>query len=176
MSDIRDTNYLLLVFDILLMPIHIMRLIIIYIYGSKYNLKGFQFLDVIMHADKPYFNQDNCSSINTIGKDYRVSVRDDCRIFPIDVQKYFVQENIIISGSTDANNSRKRSISDDSNDSNDSNDSELSDDNSSNESDKIINGVNHYGGDDEKEEKKPAQQPSTLDSVQAYIYSDLDNE
>src|SRR2546423_1518424 len=82
------SNIFLLIFDLLFLPIVIIRMILIYFWGSKYNLKGFQFLDVIMHADKPYFNQDDCRLINTIGKDYRVVIRDDSRIFPLDITKY----------------------------------------------------------------------------------------
>jgi hypothetical protein len=84
----RKTNFPLLIFDILLLPIHLLRIIIIYYWGSKYNLKGFQFLDVIMHSDNPYFNQEDCRVINTIGKDYRVVLRDDSRIFPMDIKNY----------------------------------------------------------------------------------------
>ena len=79
-------NIPLLIFDILLLPIHLVRLLFIYFWGSKYGLRGFQFLDVIMHADNPYFNQEDCSTVNTIGTDYRVVVRDDSRIFPIDIK------------------------------------------------------------------------------------------
>ena len=78
-------NIPLLIFDLILLPIIIIRMILIYFWGSKYNLKGFQFLDVIMHADNPYFNQEDCRLIDTIGKDYRIVIRDDSRIFPLDI-------------------------------------------------------------------------------------------
>jgi len=81
-------NICLIIFDILLLPIHVFRMILIYFFGSKYNLKGFQFLDVIMHADKPYFNQEDCKMINTIETDYRIVIRDDSRIFPADLNNY----------------------------------------------------------------------------------------
>ena len=81
-------NIPLFIFDIICLPIHLVRLILIYFWGSKYNFKGFQFLDVIMHADNPYFNQEDCRLINTIGKDYRVVIRDDSRIFPLDIKQY----------------------------------------------------------------------------------------
>jgi hypothetical protein len=95
MNDTKNNrlNLPLLIFDLLFLPIHIIRAILIYFYGSKYNLKGFQFLDVIMHADKPYFNQENCCLIDTIGKDYRVVIRDDSRLFPLDINKYIKIEN-----------------------------------------------------------------------------------
>jgi hypothetical protein len=82
-------NYPLLVIDLLLLPIHIFRMVLIYFFGSKYNLKGFTFLDVLMHADKPYFNQEDCRLIDTMGIDYRVVIRDDSRIFPMDLNNYF---------------------------------------------------------------------------------------
>lgn len=87
-------NLPLLIVDLLLLPIHIFRMILIYFFGSKYNLKGFTFLDVIMHADKPYFNQEDCRLINTLGNDYRVVIRDDSRIFPMDLNNYFKSSNV----------------------------------------------------------------------------------
>jgi len=78
-------NIILFTFDLLCLPISIIRLIIIYFFGSKYNLKGFKFLDVITHADKPYFNTDDVSNINTLKDDYRLILRDDTRIYPLDV-------------------------------------------------------------------------------------------
>lgn len=87
-------NIPLLIVDLLLLPIHIFRMVLIYFFGSKYNLKGFTFLDVIMHADKPYFNQEDCRLINTIGDDYRVVIRDDSRIFPMDLNNYFKSSNL----------------------------------------------------------------------------------
>ena len=87
-SAYQSANIPLLLFDLILLPIIIIRMVLIYFWGSKYNLKGFQFLDVIMHADNPYFNQEDCRLIDTIGKDYRVVVRDDSRLFPLDLVSY----------------------------------------------------------------------------------------
>lgn len=90
----QQTNIPLLLLDLIFLPIHAIRLFFIYLYGSKYNLKGFQFLDVIMHANNPYFNQEHDGRmIDTIGKDYRVVLRDDSRIYPIDLESYL--ENVI---------------------------------------------------------------------------------
>lgn len=59
-------NIPLLILDFLvLLPVTILRLVIIYLYGSKYNI---ELLDVIMHADGKYFNGKS-KSINTIKKD-----------------------------------------------------------------------------------------------------------
>ena len=85
----KPVNLPLLIFDALCLPIHIVRMMLIYFFGSKYNLKGFRFLDVIMHADNPYFNQADCKSVDTVGTDYRIVIRDDSRIFPLDLNKYF---------------------------------------------------------------------------------------
>jgi hypothetical protein len=85
----KRLNLPLLIFDLIFLPVHIIRMVLIYFWGSKYNLKGFQFLDVIMHADRPYFNQEDCRMIDTIGKDYRIVVREDSRIFPFDLNRYF---------------------------------------------------------------------------------------
>ena len=81
----KYSNLPLLIVDLILLPIQILRMVLIYFWGSKYNLKGFTFLDVIMHADNPFFNQEDCRMINTIGKDYRIVLRDDSRIFPMDI-------------------------------------------------------------------------------------------
>ena len=58
-TEYRSPNFPLLIFDLFLLPIHMLRMILIYFWGSKYNLKGFQFLDVIMHSNNPYFNNEN---------------------------------------------------------------------------------------------------------------------
>jgi hypothetical protein len=50
-------NLLLLIFDIIILPITLIRLLLIYLYGSKYNIQGLEFLDVMIHADNKYFNQ-----------------------------------------------------------------------------------------------------------------------
>ncbi len=80
-------NILLLILDLLILPITLLRVALIFIFGSKYNIKGFRFLDVIMHADNPYFNQEDCNIVNTILSDYRVTIRDDSRVFPIDISE-----------------------------------------------------------------------------------------
>lgn len=81
-------NILLLVFDLLLLPITLIRMGLIYYYGSKYDIMGFKFLDVIMHADRKYFNQDNQLDINTMDEDYRVVIREDTRFYATDINKY----------------------------------------------------------------------------------------
>ena len=76
-----NRNIPLLIFDILVLPVTITRLVLIYLFGSKYNVPALQFLDVMMHADLQYFNQaDNMTSINTLRDDIRVSVNHSSRI------------------------------------------------------------------------------------------------
>lgn len=109
----KKMNVPLLIFDILLIPISLIRIVLIYFWGSKYNLTGCQFLDVIMHADKPFFNRDN-SRVNTIGTDYRIVIRDDSRIFPMDIKSFlnvnkFIPNNSYVTTipeSTSVNHSR----------------------------------------------------------------------
>lgn len=75
-------NILLLIFDIIFIPITLVRLFLIYLYGSKYGIDVFRFLDVMMHADKKHFNMGS-DEINTIGEDYRIVIRDDSRLYPL---------------------------------------------------------------------------------------------
>lgn len=80
------TNIPLLIFDLILLPLTLLRCLLIYLYGSKYGIKGLRFLDVIMHANNPYFNQDNDLTIDTEENDIRVVIRDDTRIYPQDIK------------------------------------------------------------------------------------------
>lgn len=84
MNEAKDkdnySNIPLFIFDILILPINIIRVFLIYLYGSKYGIKGFRFLDVMMHANSPYFNQDYCKSVNTINEDYRTIIYNDTKI------------------------------------------------------------------------------------------------
>jgi len=85
-------NIFLLIFDICVLPITLLRLSLIYWWGSKYNIKGLKFLDVMLHANDPYFNINNNTVINTISDDMRVCVRDDSRLYPKDI-KLFLENN-----------------------------------------------------------------------------------
>jgi hypothetical protein len=74
-------NLLLLAFDILCLPITIIRILLIYISGSKYNINGFEFLDIMMHANNKYFNQqEDKTTIDTINTDIRVSINRDSQL------------------------------------------------------------------------------------------------
>ena len=85
-------NYLLFVFDILVLPITLFRLLLIYNCGAKYNIKGLNFLDVMMHSNNQYFNINDNTVVNTISDDLRVRVRDDSRLYPKDI-KLFLENN-----------------------------------------------------------------------------------
>lgn len=85
-------NIPLLIFDTLCLPVTVIRLILIYFAGSRYNIKGFTFLDVMQHAQNPYFNQqndtfgnDSLGTVDVIDDDYRVVIRDDSRIYPLEL-------------------------------------------------------------------------------------------
>ena len=105
-------NIPLLVFDLILIPITLIRSIIIYFWGSKYNIVGFKFLDVLMHANNPFFNQESEIKIDTIDEDIRLIIRDDSRIYPKDICMYLEK-----SGKIDDINknleSEKKNIKDD---------------------------------------------------------------
>lgn len=105
------SNLPLFVFDIILLPITLIRLLLIYLFGSRYSIKGFRFLDVAMHADKPGFNKSEIGqTIHTIGDDYRVVIRDDSRLYPYDITEnahlLHVQNE---SGRSDVNNTERKS-------------------------------------------------------------------
>jgi hypothetical protein len=111
------------------------RMMLIYLWGSKYNLKGFRFIDVILNADIPYFNQEDCRVINTIGHDYRIILRDDSRIFPMDINNYFKfeKENIKKTTSFGLTLNKKKCLNKSESNKSESNESE-SNDSESNES------------------------------------------
>ena len=182
--DNKDKKYIkvnipLLIFDIILLPIHIVRMVIIYFCGSKYNLRGFQFLDVIMHADNPYFNQEDCRVVNTIETDYRVVIREDSRIFPIDidryieVKKYNIKEDII-TGDTVCNEKTKWNIASD-----ECNKPKIVDskDNCDEKQDTFIKGVNYFGDNDNDNEKSEQEDhdDDIIDSIRDELNNIFDN-
>ena len=71
-------NIFLFIFDILCLPITLIRVILIYFFGSRY---GIDCLDIMMHANNKYFNQlNNIQSIDVVDDDIRVSVYKTSRI------------------------------------------------------------------------------------------------
>jgi hypothetical protein len=87
MTNNKIQNLPLFIFDILMLPITLVRLGLIYYGGSRYNFEGYRVLDIMNHANKPFFNQDN-SDDETNNLDYRIVIRDDSRLFPQDIKKY----------------------------------------------------------------------------------------
>jgi hypothetical protein len=51
------SNIPLFILDwIILLPMTILRLILIYLYGGRYGISGLSYLDIMMHAKNPKFN------------------------------------------------------------------------------------------------------------------------
>ena len=74
-------NIVLLIFDLLVLPVTLIRLLFIYLFGSKYNIKSLKFLDVMMHADNKYFNQlESDKTVDTIKDDVRVVINECSKI------------------------------------------------------------------------------------------------
>lgn len=68
-------NYPLFIFDIILLPITLIRLLLIFLYGSRYDIKNFEFLDIMMHASNKYYNQkENTIFVDTINDDIRLKL------------------------------------------------------------------------------------------------------
>lgn len=74
-------NILLLIFDLSCLPITFIRLVLIYLFGSRYNIPSLQFLDVMMHATHKFFNQGyHDITIDTIPIDVRLSINHASRV------------------------------------------------------------------------------------------------
>ena len=74
-------NIPLLIFDLLCLPISIIRLFLIYFFGSRYNVPSLQFLDVMNHATERFFNQGQQDiTIDTVPTDVRISINKSSRI------------------------------------------------------------------------------------------------
>jgi hypothetical protein len=69
----------------LFIPVTLLRLGIIYFSGSKYNINGLKFLDVMMHAENKYFNQisDTDPTIDTSKQDVRTIIKYDSCIYEL---------------------------------------------------------------------------------------------
>ncbi|MBA42891.1 MAG: hypothetical protein CMF62_02640 [Magnetococcales bacterium] len=72
-------NIPLFVLDfIILLPITLIRLFIIYLYGSRYNIDELRFLDVMMHSENKFFNGE-IEVVDTI-RDQTVSFKSQDQI------------------------------------------------------------------------------------------------
>lgn len=70
--------YLFILDFTVFLPITLVRLLFIYLYGSKYNIPSLGFLDVMMHSDDKYFNQNgDYKKVNTIQEDIRNRINTD---------------------------------------------------------------------------------------------------
>lgn len=67
----------------LFLPVTLTRLGIIYFEGSRYNIEGLKFLDVMMHSENKYFNQneDLEPTIDTTTEDVRKIIKYDSHLY-----------------------------------------------------------------------------------------------
>ncbi len=75
-------NLILFILDFtIFLPITLIRLILIYFYGAKYSIDGFEFMDVMTHAENKYFNQtEDEFKVDTISKDIRYAIYDSSKL------------------------------------------------------------------------------------------------
>jgi hypothetical protein len=80
----------------LFLPVTLVRLGVMYFQGSKYNIDGLKFLDVMMHSDNKYFNQtqDSEPSIDTTTEDVRKIIKYDSHLYEMTEIKTNLVENI----------------------------------------------------------------------------------
>lgn len=53
---------------VVLLPITILRLVIIYLYGSRYNIPNLRILDIFQHSESKYFND---KRVGTMSDDFK---------------------------------------------------------------------------------------------------------
>lgn len=82
-------NLILFILDFtIFFPITLIRLILIYFYGAKYSIEGFEFMDVLTHAENKYFNQtEDEFKIDTIKKDIRYVIHDSSKLTEKDIME-----------------------------------------------------------------------------------------
>lgn len=82
-------NIALIIFNIVFLPFIIAQLILIYFFGSRYNIQGMEFLDVMFHASNPYFNQEVGATIDVLHEDVRATIKRETKLFeePITLPK-----------------------------------------------------------------------------------------
>jgi hypothetical protein len=79
-------NIYLLVIDLIFLPFTLTRWFFIYFWGSRYGINGLKFLDVMNHAENSYFNQEGSPTIDTIDTDIRTVIKNDTRIFDVEIE------------------------------------------------------------------------------------------
>lgn len=93
-------NLSLFIFDLVVFPVTFVRLVLIYLWGSKYNISWLRCADVMMHADKPAFNMYNFDNVNTIQTDYVDAVKMPSCVSSVNTNNN--NDIQILSGTTDS--------------------------------------------------------------------------
>jgi hypothetical protein len=87
-------NKILVFFDLLMLPVTVMRMIIIYFFGSRYNINGFEFLDIMNHSEKRFFNQeDDNPKVDLINKDLRECIYESSKLYIESLDPQVIQTN-----------------------------------------------------------------------------------
>lgn len=105
MTSNKDTqiNLPLLIFDfVIMLPFTLIRILLIYFFGSRYNVKNCKFLDVLVHATGPFFNQQTVPSVDTIDDDVRMVIKTDTALFKDD-NRDDKKENIFVESNFGSN-------------------------------------------------------------------------
>ena len=101
-------NNILFLFDCFFFPITCMRLAIIFLYGSRYNINKLKFMDDMMHATGPYFdNMDE--KLSTVNIPVAQATKGDIS----DISRPEINTNIFIKGDTPQSHHDSDSFSDD---------------------------------------------------------------
>lgn len=87
-------NKLLFLFDLLVLPVTLIRILLIYLYGSRYGIANMDFLDILMHAKNKYFNQqEDDISIDVVSANVKISINECSRLDKI--EKHIMVKQII---------------------------------------------------------------------------------
>lgn len=74
-------NIPLILFDLIFLPFTLIRLILIYFFGSKYDIQNMEFLDIMLHANNPYFNQESGNTIDVLYEDVRATIKRETKLY-----------------------------------------------------------------------------------------------
>lgn len=72
------SNIPLFILDTILLPFTLLRIFLIYLFGSRYEIDGLGFLDVMMHANNKYFNKCNEISPNVDEIYIKHFIKNEC--------------------------------------------------------------------------------------------------
>lgn len=76
------SNIPLFIFDVLCLPITLIRFILIYFFGSRYGVPFLRFMDTMAHSKYEHFNYGHSEDDDTTNTDVRVTVNKISRIKP----------------------------------------------------------------------------------------------